>query len=77
MWTMFSETINKPHLTCIKFFSTLIFAQKKWQKTSKVKEVLFMHFGVTKQVLDERIWFYIKLKKFQTLLISDLHNSAY
>ena len=36
-----------------------------------------MHFGVTKQVLEERIWFYIKHKNFQTLLVSDLHNSAH
>ena len=36
-----------------------------------------MHFGVAKQVLGERIWFYIKHKKFQTLLVSGLHNSTH
>ena len=74
---MCSETVNKPHLTFIKFFSTLIFAQQKLKKTSSVKEAFFMHLGVTKQVLDESIWSYIKLKKCQTLLISDLRNSAH
>ena len=74
---MCSEIVNKPDLTFIKFCAALIFAQQKCKKNSSVKQAFFMHFGVTKQVLEERIWFYIKHKNFQTLLVSDLHNSAH
>ena len=74
---MCPETVNESHLPFIKFCATLIFAQQMCKKISSVKQVIFIHFSVTKQLLEKRIWIYIKHKKFQILLVTNLHNSAH